>query len=83
MESTWYICLCVLLLCLTWCQIAPNNFVAQGTSSTVKVIPIMTKYVHQNVFGHIFLSSQPFLMIQGAELEGLCVETRGHGLRDR
>ena len=57
MKYTWYICLCVLLLCLPWCPIAPNNFVAQGTSSTVKVILIMTKYVHQIVLGHIFLSS--------------------------
>ena len=65
----------MLLLCLIWCPIAPNNFVAQGTSSTVKAIPIMTKYVHQNVFGHIFLSSQPFLMIQGPKLEGLYVGT--------
>lgn len=62
---------------------APNNFVVQGTSSMVKVILITTKYVNQNVFGHIFLSSQPFSMIQGVKLQGLCVETRGYRSRDR
>ena len=55
----------------------PNIFVVQDISSTITVPQIMTTYSHQNVLGHISLNSQPFLMVQGANLMGLCVGVWG------
>ena len=46
---------------------------AQGAGTDVTT----PKYSHQNVFSHISLSSQPFLMVQGLKLMGLCVGPRG------
>jgi hypothetical protein len=75
-----FMCVIFMLLTVTNCT---QKFVAQGISSTIKVILITTKYSHQNVFGHIFLSSHPFLMIQGAKSMGLCVLSLGYSVRDR